>query len=243
MPDASSGPRPASGGPGAINMTLKIIGAGFPRTGTTSLKTALELLGFGPCCHMWELMKPEHAWRWPTWRRAVDGKPVHWPTLYRGFRSAVDSPGCFFWRKLSRAFPEAKVILTVRDPHAWLLSQQRGAAMGFAQAGRHKLDLVMSQTIDRMDVAIAREWGSSLALPPGMSRDQFLREQLVRHTEIVKREIAPERLLVFHVDEGWRPLCRFLGVDEPGVAFPHENDLVDFARRVSETVAAAQPAT
>ncbi len=223
-------------------MTLKVIGAGFPRTGTTSLKTALELLGFGRCCHMWELFKPEHAWRWPMWRRAVDGKPVHWPTLYRGFQSTVDSPGCFFWRKLARAFPEAKVILTVRDPHSWLLSSQRGAAVGEAQVDRNRLDPVMSATIGRMDAAIAREWGSSLDTPPGMTRDQFLREQLLRHTEIVKSEIAPERLLVFQVSEGWGPLCRFLGVDEPGVDFPHENDLGDFTRRVAEVVAASPTA-
>jgi hypothetical protein len=71
-----------------------------------------------------------------------------------------------------------------------------------------------------------------------MSRDQFLREQLLRHTEMVQSEIAPERLLVFQVSEGWGPLCRFLGVDEPGAPFPHDNDLGDFARRVSEVVAA-----
>jgi hypothetical protein len=220
-------------------MALKVIGAGFPRTGTTSLKTALEMLGFGPCCHMWELMKPEHAWRWPTWSRAVDGKPVHWPTLYKGFESTVDSPGCFFWRKLARAFPEAKVILTVRDPYAWLLSQQSGAAVGYAQGDRTRLDPVMSSTIGRMDAAIAREWGPGLDRPPGMSQDQFLREQFVRHTENVKSEIAPERLLVYQVSEGWAPLCRFLGVDVPDVAFPHENDLGDFARRVSNVVASS----
>jgi len=220
-------------------MTLKVIGAGFPRTGTTSLKTALEMLGFGPCCHMWELMKPEHAWRWPMWRRAVDGKPVHWPTVYRGFQATVDSPGCFFWRKLSRAFPEAKVILTVRDPYAWLLSSQKGAAVGEAQTNRSRLDPVMSATIGQLDAAAAREWGSSLVRPPGVTPDQFLREQFLRHTEIVKGEIAPERLLVFQVSEGWGPLCRFLGVDEPAVEFPHDNDLSDFARRVSDVVASS----
>ena len=221
-------------------MTLKVIGAGFPRTGTTSLKTALELLGFGPCCHMWELMKPEHAWRWPMLSRAVDGKPVHWPTVYRGFKATVDSPGCFFWRKLVRAFPEAKVILTVRDAYDWQLSQQRGSAVGFAQADRNRLDPVMSSTIGRMDAAIAREWGSSLERPPGMSAEQHTREQFLRHAEIVKSEIPPERLLVFQVTEGWGPLCRFLDVDEPSTPFPRDNDLGDFARRVSAVVAAAR---
>ena len=223
-------------------MALKVIGAGFPRTGTTSLKSALELLGFGPCCHMWELMKPEHAWRWPMWRRAVDGKPVHWPTLYRGFESAVDAPGCYFWRKLARAYPEAKVILTQRDWYGWWVSTQRGAMVGEAQGDRNRIDPVMAATIGRMDAAIAREWGSSFEAAPGVSREQFLREQFHRHAEIVKSEIAPERLLVFQVTEGWAPLCRFLGVDEPGVAFPHENDIGDFARRVSNVVAARPPA-
>jgi len=222
-------------------MTLKVIGAGFPRTGTTSLKTALELLGFGPCCHMWELMKPEHAWRWPMLSRAVDGKPVHWPTVYRGFQSTVDSPGCFFWRKLSRAYPEAKVILTVRDWHSWQVSTQRGAMVGEAQAGRNRIDPVMSQTIGRMDAAIARELDYRLIPPAGMSRDQHLHQQFLRHVETVKSEIAPERLLVFQVTEGWGPLCRFLGVDEPSVAFPHENDLGDFAKRVADVVAASPP--
>jgi hypothetical protein len=97
----------------------------------------------------------------------------------------------------------------------------------------------MAATIDRMDAAIEREWGSSLATPPGTTRDQFLREQLLRHAEIVKSEIAPERLLVFQVTEGWGPLCRFLGVDEPGVGFPHDNEIGDFARRVSDVVAAS----
>ncbi len=162
---------------------------------------------------------------------------MHWPTLYRGFESTVDSPGCFFWRKLARAFPEAKVILTVRDPYAWLLSTQRGSLVGEAHTDRSRLDPVMAATIANMDAAIEREWGSSLATPPGMSRDQFLREQLLQHTEIVKSEIAPERLLVFQVSEGWGPLCRFLGVDEPKTPFPHDNDITDFARRVADVVA------
>jgi hypothetical protein len=155
----------------------------------------------------------------------------------------VDSPGCFFWRKLARAFPEAKVILTVRDPYSWQLSMQRGAAVGYGQLDRNRLDPVMSATIGRMDAAIEREWGPGLDLSPGMARDQFLREQFLRHAEIVKDEIAPERLLVFRVSEGWAPLCRFLGVDQPGVGFPHENDLGDFARRVSEVVAASPTAS
>jgi hypothetical protein len=221
-------------------MTLKVIGAGYPRTGTTSLKTALELLGFGPCCHMWELLKPEHAWRWPMWGRAFDGKPVHWPTLYRGFSATVDAPSCFFWRKLSRAFPEAKVILTVREPHGWLQSMQSATAVGQAQIDRSRIDPIVPATLSRMGAAIARERGSDLDPPPGPARDQFMREQFLRNTEAVQREIAPERLLVFQAAEGWSPLCRFLGVPVPDSEFPRENDLGDFAKRLS-AVSAARP--
>jgi hypothetical protein len=222
-------------------MTLKVIGAGYPRTGTTSLKTALELLGFGPCCHMWELLKPENAWRWPLWGQAFDDEPVDWETLYRDFAAAVDAPGCFFWRKLSHAFPEAKVILTVREQYSWLRSMQTGTAVGQAQIDPTRIDPVVPATLRRMGAAIARERGSDFD-PPGPMREQFIRDQFLRHIEAVTREIAPERLLVFEVTEGWAPLCRFLGVPEPAEAFPQENDVEDFARRISGAPAAAPTA-
>jgi hypothetical protein len=222
-------------------MTLKIIGAGYPRTGTTSLKTALELLGVGPCCHMWELFKPEHAWRWLTWGRAFDGLPVDWAALYRGFDATVDAPGCFFWRTLANAFPEAQVILTVRDPNDWLRSMEAGTIVGQARIDRSKIDPIVPETLRRMGAALARERGSGPDPILDPAREAFMRHEFLRHIETVKSEISPERLLVYDVADGWDPLCRFLGLPEPAEAFPHENDLGDFARRVSGASAGAPP--
>ncbi len=214
-------------------MPLKIIGAGYPRTGTTSLQQALELLGFGPCCHMWELLKPEHAWRWLIWKRAFDGKSVDWEKLFRGFASTVDAPGSFFWRKLAAAYPEAKVIMTVRDPESWLRSMQTGSDAAQAQIAGGKIAPVVKAALAKMGDAIARERGSPPDPPPGPERAQFLIDQFVRNTEMVRREIAPERLLVFDVRQGWAPLCNFLGVTVPAAPFPHENDAADLLNRVA----------
>lgn len=214
-------------------MPLKIIGAGYPRTGTTSLQQALEQLGFGPCCHMWELLKPEHAWRWLIWKRAFEGKSVDWEKLFRGFASTVDAPGSFFWRKLARAYPEAKVIVTVRDPMSWLNSMQTGSDAGRAQIGDTKISPVVLAALGKMDAAIARERDSPPDPPPGPERAQFLIEQFTRNTELARREIAPERLLVFDVRQGWEPLCKFLGVAVPGQSFPHENDAGNLVKRVA----------
>ena len=222
-------------------MTLKIIGAGYPRTGTTSLQQALEQLGFGPCCHMWELLKPEHAWRWLIWKRAFEGKSIDWEKLYRGFAASVDAPGSFFWRKLAKAYPEAKVILTVRDPISWLNSMQAGSDAAQAQFAGGKISSVVTDALAKMDAAIARERGSPPDPPPGPERGQFLIDQFVRNIETVRREIAPERLLVFEVREGWAPLCRFLGVPVPPQPFPHENDANDLLRRVAAVPAKRPP--
>src|SRR5262249_34691649 len=98
-------------------MPLKVIGAGLPRTGTNSLQIALEQLGFGPCHHMYELLADPS--QWPSWLRVYDGEHVDWEELYRGYNSAVDAPSAFLWRELAAAYPDAKVILTVRSPEDW----------------------------------------------------------------------------------------------------------------------------
>jgi len=96
---------------------LEVIGAGHERTGTRSLKEALEILGFGPCYHVEELLA--HPERVQGWQRATAGEPVDWEALLAGYRSAVDFPVYPLYRPLMERYPEAKVILTVRDPEAW----------------------------------------------------------------------------------------------------------------------------
>src|SRR6185312_13892981 len=108
-------------GRGELDVSLQVIGAGLGRTGTSSLKLALELLGFGPCYHMTELIgHPDHL---PLWNAAAEGRG-DWKTIFADYGSTTDYPGCVFWRDLAAAFPDAKIILTLRDPEEWFASTQ-----------------------------------------------------------------------------------------------------------------------
>ena len=107
-------------------MPLQVLGAGLPRTGTSSLQIALDQLGFGPCHHMFELL--EHSSQWPLWFRVFDGEKVAWEEVYKGYNSAVDAPTSFLWRELCAAYPNAKVILTTRAPDAWRQSMLAAGA-------------------------------------------------------------------------------------------------------------------
>jgi hypothetical protein len=98
-------------------MSLTVIGSGFGRTGTASLKCALEILGFGPCHHMEEVMEnPEQV---AHWQALVAGKPVHWGDVFKGYRAQVDWPGAHVWRELAAVYPDAKIIHSVRPEDAW----------------------------------------------------------------------------------------------------------------------------
>src|SRR5690606_21852220 len=98
-------------------MSLSVIGAGFGRTGTLSLKLALEQLGFAPCHHMTEVFaNPDQA---ATWLAAARGEAVDWDSLLEGYKASVDWPSCHFWRELAAHYPDAKVILSTRDPRRW----------------------------------------------------------------------------------------------------------------------------
>jgi hypothetical protein len=199
--------------------TIQVIGAGFGRTGTASLKAALEQLGLGPCDHMHENF--DHPERFPLWDAAVlskdVGEPIDWRPLLDGYRAVVDWPGAHFWRELAAVHPEAKVILTVRDPERWYesisatifpLCEQLKATEGPSLPG----DIVVDRTFFQRTA----------------DRDYCL-EVFREHIAAVQREIAPDRLLVFDVAEGWDPLCAFLGVPVPEhEPFPRLNNTEEF---------------
>ena len=195
--------------------TLQIIGAGFGRTGTLSLRAALVRLGCGPCAHMRENF--EHPERFPLWaevlQRKTAGEPIDWRPLLDGFQAIVDWPGAYFWRELVAAHPDAKVILTVRDPERWVDSTQ--ATIFTLQDDQ--LPEVMR------DIVFTRTFNDRLT---DRAHCQVV---FAQHNQAVRETIPPERLLVFDVKEGWEPLCAFLGVpvpeDEP---FPHVNDTAAF---------------
>ncbi|MGH3392951.1 MAG: sulfotransferase family protein [Actinomadura sp.] len=194
---------------------LKIIGAGFGRTGTASTKAALETIGFGPCYHMMELFTDPS--RLPGWLRATAGEPVDWAELFAGYAATVDWPGAAFWRELIEAYPEAGVLLTVRDQDRWYDSV----------AGT---------------IYLARDIDESAA-PPGLREQLRMVDELVwqgtfggrfedrdhaigvyrAHLAEVRATVPAERLLEYDVAQGWEPLCAFLGVDVPDEPFPHLN--------------------
>jgi hypothetical protein len=194
---------------------LRVIGAGFGRTGTLSLREALVRLGVGPCGHMRENF--EHPERFALWdealRHKTAGEPIDWRPLLDGFQAIVDWPGAYFWREMIAAHPDAKVILTVRDPERWYDSIQA---------------TIFSLPDDQLpdgprEIIFTRTFG-------GLLTDRVWCQAVVaQHNKTVQESIAADRLLVFDVKDGWESLCAFLDVpvpeDEP---FPRVNDTASF---------------
>ncbi|MFO1123515.1 MAG: sulfotransferase [Hyphomicrobiales bacterium] len=204
-------------------MTLTVVGAGVGRTGTYSLKLALNQLGLGPCHHMEEVLHhmPEQV---PLWTAALNGKP-DWAEIYKGYASAVDWPTAGFFRALGKAYPEAKVVLTVRSPESW--AESFGDTIYKLIGGRDKAPEAM-----RAWLAMAHGVIGMTGFPDGLDKHGLARA-FTAHVDAVKAAIPPERLLVYQVKEGWEPLCAFLGVPVPDSAFPRTNDRGEFWERVS----------
>lgn len=204
---------------------MDLIGAGFSRTGTTSLKAAIEKLGVGPCINMTQLVgNPREA---DKWRAAQAGEATDWKELLADYSATVAWPGCSFWEPLAATFPQAKVIVTVRNPTGWYESFRdtllplwqvgvAGGTSGISSDYRPYFELVrlISQTTfgDKLDDA-----------------DHCMRV-FEQHNQAVIDAIPADRLLVFRVEEGWEPLCEFLGAAVPADDFPRLNDRDSFRR-------------
>ncbi len=197
---------------------MKIIGAGFGRTGTLSLKVALEKLGYGPCYHMLEVFK--HPGHIRIWQAAADGQTVDWDALFAGYQAVLDYPASGFYKELMAAYPEARVILTVRDPSRWYESTYETIYQGAALPGWLMALIPPLRGFSRM--VRATVWDRLFEGKFG-DRTHAL-EVFDRHIEEVQRVIPPERLLTYRVSEGWEPLCVFLGTPVPDGPFPHVND-------------------
>jgi hypothetical protein len=206
---------------------LKVIGSGFGRTGTLSLKHALEELGLGPCYHMEEVMKtPAHV---SIWHDAALGLPVDWAALFSDYASAVDFPASVVYRELMTAFPDAKVVHTVRDADRWYESTletiHRGRTM--APALVQRLVPVIAKWVDMVDLLV---WEGIF---DGRFEDRAHAIACYdAWTAEVIATVPPDRLLVFEVGEGWEPLCEFLGVLRPDAPFPRVNDRESMRRRM-----------
>jgi len=210
---------------------MRVIGAGFGRTGTMTLKAALEQLGAGPCYHMIEVLWGDTS-RLPLWQAAANGEATDWEKVFEGFESTVDWPGCTFWEPLMEVFPEAKVLLTVRDPEAWYESARNTiyASLIAGQKGELKEGNEEPPSPEAFGMISTLIWQGTFH---GKFEDKaYAIEQFNAHNEAVKRRVPPERLVVHEVKEGWKPLAQMLGVPEPQAEFPRLNDKVAFREMV-----------
>ncbi len=199
---------------------MDVIGVGFGRTGTLSLKAGLERLGLGPCAHMIPMLEdPDRA---RLFHKAADGDLGSLDAALDGYRSTVDWPGTYFWRELVARHPDAKVVLTARDPQQWYDSVHRTIYRAATAPRPADDDLATA-----IDMAHAVVWDGTFA---GRFADRdFAVRVFTGHHDAVRREVPAGRLLEYEVTQGWAPLCGFLGVPVPDEPFPRLNDSAAFA--------------
>ncbi|GAB3441232.1 sulfotransferase family protein [Actinophytocola sediminis] len=203
---------------------MKVIGVGVARTGTVSLKAALERLEFGPCFHSSYVL--DHPERLRSWHAAAAGEPVDMGMLFAGYGSSVAWPGATFWRELMSYYPDSKAILTERDPQRWYDSVRN--TIYELTGGDGDNDLVEAARENVPSVRAMYEFNRKL-IWEGFFDGRFAdREHAMHayaeHNAAVRREVPADRLLVYSVTEGWEPLCDFLGVPMPDEPFPRLND-------------------
>ncbi|MDQ3019929.1 MAG: sulfotransferase family protein [Bacteroidota bacterium] len=223
-------------------MSLKIIGTGLGRTGTHSLKLALEQLGFGKCYHMIELIQHPEGLKY--FQQAEKDEHVNWEELFEGYHSAVDYPVARYYKQLIKYYPDAKIIHTIRDAESWYKSVTDTIFWVSKPSLWRILKVAVhlpfsSETRSRLPVfkfngkLIELEFGKDLK-----NKEEVIRRFNLHNEEVIKT-IPKERLLVFNPKGGWDPLCNFLNVPVPENPFPKSNTKDEFIQR-AKTVARAK---
>ncbi|MEO1552455.1 MAG: sulfotransferase family protein [Pseudomonadota bacterium] len=208
-------------------MALEVIGAGFGRTGTLSMKAALEQLGYGKCHHMLEVMPNDQ--QIDMWHRLSQGETPDWDKVFDGFGASVDFPSSAYWRELAAHFPDAKIVLTSRDFEGWYASADE-TIWAFSESIPGWM-MVIPKIRKIKEMVYATIWDRVF---DGKFADKDAARQVFeQHEADVKAAFGPDRLLVFHPKQGWAPLCEFLGKPVPDAAFPNLNDRADFIKRNS----------
>jgi hypothetical protein len=221
---------------------MRLIGAGLPRTGTLSQKVALEMLGIGPCYHMVNvLMDLSEA---PRWGQALED-PSKLAEIFEGFEASVDWPGSYFWAELIELYPDAKVLLSVRDGDAWAKSMTDTIWGLF-------YDECLIRHMSDARACVDPAWKGYMNMMRGMWRRsgllngdettaEWMSSAMQRYNAEVQRTVDPDRLLVWQASDGWEPLCAFLEVPVPDVPFPRVNDSAEFRQRIiDQSIAAVQ---
>ncbi len=206
-------------------MALKIIGAGMGRTGTASLKVALEALGIGRCYHMTEVLKnPGYT---KDWINAAEGN-ADWDKIFSGYSATVDNPGCNYWKELAAYYPQAKVILTTRDANKWFDSTNE--TIHSAEFARFMKNSPFGEMIQKT------MWNR---MENRMQDREYMIGFFTKHSEEIASTIDADRLLVYQVSDGWEPLCEFLGVPLPDMKYPRINSREETKELLSSLMAAS----
>jgi hypothetical protein len=208
-------------------MALSVIGAGFGRTGTLSLKGALETLGFNPCYHMMEVM--QHGFG-GIWNDIAHGGTPDWEAVFKGYKATVDWPACNYYRELADLYPDAKVLLSLRDPDKWYDSCQNTIFRAMRMNPEGAPPNVQTQMSMARKLVVENTFGGDI--------DDRAHAIAVynRHNETVQKVIPKERLLVFQPTDGWEPLCRFLGVPVPDQPYPKTNTTEEFQQHFKQMI-------
>jgi Sulfotransferase domain len=211
---------------------MRVIGAGLPRTATTTQMVVLEQLGFGPCYHMRDLLA-DLPTGLPLWESALAGAP-DWERIFGPAQSTVDWPSARYYRELMDVYPDAKILLSVRDGESWVRSMREtvwgmfhgDSVIHYVSRARAVLDPLWRRYIDLMT---GMNWDEHTgALAGDTYSDEGLIAVMDRWNETVIAAVPAERLLVWYPSEGWDRLCEFLEVDVPAEPVPHLNDTQSF---------------
>ena len=219
-------------------MALKVIGAGWGRTGTESLKMALEQLGFDRCYHGFDLMNDGRKLQY--WKQLHNEGKTDYEALFNGCLAAVDTPAAYYYRELMQQYPEAKVVLTVRDAGKWYDSAvntifkrpppAKYAILKFLGRLSKKLNYVPQVDEHLQAIFFHDEFKDKL------DDREFMMAWYNQWNERVKSTVPADRLLVYEVAQGWEPLCKFLNVPVPATPFPQTNKKENFQQRVEKAI-------
>lgn len=217
-------------------MSLKVIGTGLGRTGTYSLKLAIEQLGVGKCYHMVELFQqPE---RLKYFKKAEKGEKVNWNELFDGYKAAVDYPVARYYKQITEFYPEAKVIHTLREPEEWYESASATIFWASKPYSLRILKLAVhlpfsSEARRRIPVLMYNRKLSELEFGKDLKNKEKVIKRYNKHYEEVIKTIPDNRLLLFDPKSGWEPLCRFLKLPIPLIPYPKSNTRKEFLDRVN----------
>ncbi|MDH3710921.1 MAG: hypothetical protein OER04_13590 [Cyclobacteriaceae bacterium] len=213
-------------------MSIKIIGAGLPRTGTNTLKQSLEMLGYSKTYHMKELIvNPEML---PQWLALENGEQPNWDELYDGFEATVDFPAYPWYKEHMKRYPDAKVIMTVRPFEGWYKSIESTILTAGPQTPLEKIVMMIKLAFNPrlrkviQCVKLAKRMIFQKHLQGKFADKAFAEEIFNKHMEDVKTYVPPEKLLIYDVRDGWGPLCEFLGKPVPEEELPHLNKRENF---------------